>query len=88
MHKVKSGHLLVVLAAKGSKIIGEDDNNERLIILEVNYQNDFKVTEIINENGERRRSHLPLITKIMYRDCGLIMACFNGYIELFDVVDF
>ena len=33
-HRVKSGHLLVVLAAKGSKMIGEDDDNV-FIILEI-----------------------------------------------------
>jgi hypothetical protein len=29
------------------------------------------------------------ITKILYRpECGLIMACFMGYIELFDSIEF
>ena len=87
-HRVKSGHLLVVLAAKGSKMIGEDDNDNVIIILEIDYRNDFKVTENLDCNGARRRSPLPLITKILYRDCGLIMACFSGYIELFDGLDF
>jgi hypothetical protein len=31
---------------------------------------------------------MPMITKVLYRDCGLIMACFKGYIELLDGVDF
>jgi hypothetical protein len=86
-HRVKSGHLLVVLAAKGSKMVGEDDDNV-FIILEIDYKHDFKVTENLDCNSERRRSPLPLITKILYRDCGLIMACFSGYIELFDGLDF
>jgi hypothetical protein len=36
----------------------------------------------------RRKSTMPMITKVLYRDCGLIMACFKGYIELLDGVDF
>jgi hypothetical protein len=31
---------------------------------------------------------MPVITKVMYRDCGLILASFRGYIELFDRMDF
>lgn len=29
-----------------------------------------------------------MITKVLFRECGLIVACFKGYIELFDKVDF
>jgi hypothetical protein len=36
----------------------------------------------------RRKSTMPMITKVLYRDCGLILACFKGYIELLDGVDF
>jgi len=37
----------------------------------------------------RRKSAVPQITKILYRsECGLIMACFKGYIELFDSIEF
>ena len=29
-----------------------------------------------------------MITKILLRDCGLIMACYQGYIELFDRIKY
>ena len=29
-----------------------------------------------------------MITKVLIRDCGLITACFNGLIELYDTIEF
>lgn len=46
------------------------------------------MTELLDANSERRRSGLPVITKVLYRECGLIIASFRGHIELFDRVDF
>ena len=31
---------------------------------------------------------MPMVTKVLYRDCGLITACFKGFVQLFDQVDF
>lgn len=29
-----------------------------------------------------------MITRVLIRDCGLITACFNGLIELYDTIEF
>lgn len=29
-----------------------------------------------------------MVTKVLFSECGLIVASFKGYIELFDTVDF
>lgn len=29
-----------------------------------------------------------MITKVLFSECGLIVSCFTGHIELFDTVDF
>ena len=79
--------MLICMAAIGSKLNKKDENENVLIILEVDYKNGFTVTENL-ENGQRRKSGMPLVTKIMYKDCGLVVGCFGGYIELYDSCDF
>lgn len=55
-----------------------------VIVYEVDQNDKYKVQEIA-----RKKSPIPQITKILYRPkCGLIMACFMGYIELFDSIEF
>ena len=62
-----------------------------LIILEIDPENDFRVSENLERQGNsfgRRKCAVPMVTKVLFRDCGLIVASFKGYIELFDTVDF
>ncbi len=86
-HKVKPGVLQVVVACEGSKINSHGEHDFAVILLEVELLKNFKVTEVFEQ--ESRRKLIPqMITKILLRDCGLIMACYQGYIELFDRIEY
>ena len=64
----------------------EEEGESVLLIYEVDYLNGFKVTEYL-KNG-RRKINENLVTKILYKECGLILSCYRSYLELFDGIDF
>ena len=86
-HTVKPGVLLVAVACEGSKTNSYGEHDFAMILLEVDLLNNFKVTEVF-EHDNRRKMVPQMITKILLRDCGLIMACYQGYIELFDRIEY
>jgi hypothetical protein len=80
--------LLVCIGAIGTRVGKKNEGDHALFILEVDHCNNYSVKEIYDQFGERRKAGMPFITKVMYRDCGLILACFKGYVELLDRLDF
>lgn len=91
MSKIKQC-LQVCVAAISSKLNKQESNDYALIILEIDVYNEYKVSENLdrstNSNGVRRKASSPMVTKVLFCDCGLIVASFKGYIELYDTVDF
>lgn len=79
-----TGKVLVCLAVQSSRLNKNEQYDHYVIVYEVDQFNKYKFQEIA-----RKKSPVPQITKIIYRpECGLIMACFMGYIELFDSIEF
>ena len=81
-----SGRLLIFVACqelsqeKMQKSKDADDEKNYILILEVDQENGFRVSE-----KKRIYPQKPQITRIMYKKkYGLIMACYRGYIEHFD----
>lgn len=61
-----------------------DQYEHYIFVYEFDQFNKYAVQQIA-----KIKSPMPQITKILYRpECGLIMSCFMGYIELFDSIEF
>jgi WD40 repeat protein len=82
-HKVSS-RLIVCLAVQQTRMNKQEQYDNYLLVLEFDQNNRYQSQEIA-----RQKSRVPQITRILYRPkCGLILACFMGYVELFDSIEF
>jgi hypothetical protein len=82
-HKV-SNKLIVCLAVQSTKLNKYEMYDHYVLVYEFDHKNDYSCEILV-----RQKAASPQITKILYREnCGLIMSCFFGYIELFDSIDF
>lgn len=83
LHKV-TGKLLVCVALQTSRQAKAEHFNHYLVVYELDQHTNYQLTEL-----KRIRAKQPNITKVIYHeDCGLLMGCFRGYIELFDPTTF
>lgn len=82
--KADKDKLLVVLAVQSSRLNKFEQHDYYIIVHEFDTKNKYAHTQLA-----KFKSASSQITKILYDPkCGLIMACFMGYIELFDSIEF
>ena len=88
LHKI-TRRLIVCLACQcqpsgKSQISGSDGEYNVICVYEFNQEEKYVFRELCRFKTEK-----PQVTKLLYReDCGLIMGCFQGYVELFDASSF
>lgn len=101
LSNTKDNALVVVTSGAGVKIrdakTDSPDNVVFILDVEFNKQNgtrkninpeqEWQINEIFDEKGERRKSG-GVITKVMFTDCGIIIAYFLGRIDILDRCDF
>jgi hypothetical protein len=79
-HKV-SGNLLVLISAQSTRLTNQQDF---VLVYEVSSKENFKISL-----SQKIIVSQPQITKILYnQNCGLIIACLNAYVEVFDCIKF
>ena len=82
-HKV-TGKMIVCLAAQSQTLADKENFFHYLFVFEIDVSNGYSMRTLL-----KHRSDVPQITKVIYApDCGLIMACFAAYVEIFDCIDF
>ena len=79
-----NGRLLIFIAFQTSKQAKPEIFKNYVSVLEFDQQNSYQVCELAKIESQKLQ-----ITSLRYHtSSGLIMSCFNGFIEVFDPITF